>query len=66
MRVDLRHHVAAHRHAIRLGQRGHLPPWRDAAHAGQVEDEHVDRARLQQRPEPVQVIDVLAGRDRHP
>ena len=26
---------------------------------------HVDGARLQQRPEPVQVVEVLAGRDRH-
>src|SRR5262249_25260631 len=29
--LDLRHHVAAHRHAVRLGEPGDLPPRRHAA-----------------------------------
>ena len=63
--LDLRHHVAAHRHPVRVGEGGDLPPRRHAADPGEVEDEHVDGARVQQRAEGVEVIEVLAGGERH-
>ncbi len=61
--LDLGDHVAAHRNPVRLRQRRDLPPRRHAADPGQVEDDHVDGPRLEERPEGVQVIEVLAGRD---
>ena len=63
--LDLRHHVAADRHAMRLRERGDLAPRRDAAHAREVEDDHIHRARFEQRAERVEVIEVLTARDRH-
>ena len=50
--------------AIRLRERGDLAPGRDAADAREVEDHHVDGTRVEERAERVEMIEVLAGRDR--
>jgi len=46
MHLNLRDHVAAHGYPMRLREPGDLPPGRDAADPGQVEDDEVDGARL--------------------
>ena len=65
MHLNFRNHVTAHRDAMRLRQRGDLPPGRHAADPGQIENHHVDGLGLEQLPERVEVIQVLARRDRH-
>ncbi len=50
---------------MRLREPGDLPPGRDAADPGQVEDDEVDGARLQQGAKRVEMIEMLPGGDRH-
>src|SRR2546428_627644 len=56
--LDLGHHVTAHRHPMRLRERGDLSPGGDAANSREIEDDDVDGAGFQRRLEGVEVIQV--------
>src|SRR4029077_17556241 len=65
MHLNFRDHVAADGYPMCLREPGDLPPGHDAADPGQVEDDEVDGPRLQQGAKRVEMIEVLAGGDRH-
>ena len=57
--------MAADTHAEAMGQRGHMPPRRDASDAPQVDQHNARGARFQQPRVVGDLIQVLTGRQRH-
>src|SRR5262245_32911348 len=65
MHLNLGHDVPAHRNPMRLREGRDLAPGRDATDPREVEDDEIHGSRLHQHAKRIEMIEMLASRDRH-